>query len=168
VCAYIVFTRVIVALVYFLHSSSSRAFRRFLLRISQPSILHLGMVTHSNCRSWQTVTSFVLQECGISGVLIRTLGLYYNAETFHFKFMNRIPNYRPNLNATTKTMPSKNSSHNFRNPIFWQENWPKTCENYASKTIYMCVCVYTHTHTHMHVFTVLVAVQKERMCKCKF
>jgi hypothetical protein len=32
----------------------------FFPRISRPSILHLGMVTHSYCRSWQSVTSFVL------------------------------------------------------------------------------------------------------------
>jgi hypothetical protein len=60
------------------------------------------MVTHSYCRSWQSVTSFIIQECGISAVLIRTLGLYYNAETFHFKFMNRIPNSGPNLKVTSK------------------------------------------------------------------
>jgi hypothetical protein len=54
----------------------------FFPHISQPSILHLGMVTHSYCGRWQAVTSFVLQEYGILAVLIRTLGLYYNAETF--------------------------------------------------------------------------------------
>jgi hypothetical protein len=60
--------------------------------ISRPSILHLGMVTHSNCRSWQSITSSVLQVSGISAVLVRSLGLYYKVDMFHFKFMNRIPN----------------------------------------------------------------------------
>jgi hypothetical protein len=76
------------------------------------------MVTHSYCRSWQSVTFFVLQECRISAVLVRTLGLCYNAEMFHFKFINRIPNSEPNLKVTSKTTPSKNSSHNFHTPVF--------------------------------------------------
>jgi hypothetical protein len=100
--------------------------------ISQLSILHRGMVTHSYCRSWQPVTSFVLQECGISAVLIRTLGLYYNAETFHFKFMNRIPNSGSKLKVTSKTTPSKNSAHIFRTLVFG-EKIDQNCENYASK-----------------------------------
>jgi hypothetical protein len=74
------------------------------------------MVTHSYCISWQSTTSFDLQECGISAVIVRILGLYYNAETFHFKFMNRIPNSGPNLKVTSKTMPY-NSSHNFHTPF---------------------------------------------------
>jgi hypothetical protein len=90
------------------------------------------MVTHSYYRNWQSVTSFVLQECGISAVLVRTLGLYYSAETFHLKFMSRITTSGPNLKVTSKTTPPKNSSHNFRTRL-WQENWPKWCENYASK-----------------------------------
>jgi hypothetical protein len=82
--------------------------------MSWPSIMLVAMLCDSDGTSWQSVTSFVLQECGISAVLVRTLGLYYNAETFHFKFMNMIPNSGPNLRVTSKT-PSKNSSHNFRN-----------------------------------------------------
>jgi hypothetical protein len=70
-----VFIRVIFAIVYFSHPNFSSVFRGLFARISQPSILHLGMVTHSYCRSWQSVTSFVLQECGISVVLVRTLGI---------------------------------------------------------------------------------------------
>jgi hypothetical protein len=72
--------------------------------------------THGNTFTLQklvSVTSFVLQECGILGVLVRTLGLYYNAETFLFKFLNRIPN-SGHLKVTCKTTPSKNSLHNFR------------------------------------------------------
>jgi hypothetical protein len=106
------FTRV------FFVSQFFKRFGGFFPRIPRPSILHLGMVTHSYCRSWQPVTSFVLQECGISAVLVRALVLYYKAETFHFKFMSRIPNSGPNLKVTSKTMPSKNSSHNFRAPVF--------------------------------------------------
>jgi hypothetical protein len=75
------------------------------------------METHSYCISWQSVTSFDLQECGISAVIVRILGLYYNAEMFHFKFMNRIPNSGPKLKLTSKTMPYKNSSHNFHTPF---------------------------------------------------
>jgi hypothetical protein len=67
------------------------------------------MVTYSHCRNWQSVTSFVLQEGGISAVLVRMLGLYYDAETFHFMFMNRTPISEPNLNVTFKTTPSKKS-----------------------------------------------------------
>jgi hypothetical protein len=89
------------------------------------------MVTHSYCRSWQSVTSSVLQECWISAVLVRTLGIYYNSEMFHFKFMNRIRNSIPNLKVTSEA-PSKNSSHNFCTPVFGRENWPTKCENYAS------------------------------------
>jgi hypothetical protein len=106
---------------YLQHPNFSRVFRALFPHISQPSILHLVMVTHPYCRSWQSVTSFVLQECGISAVLVRTLGLYHNAETFHFKFMNRIPNSGPNLKVTCKITPSKNSSHNFHTHIFYKE-----------------------------------------------
>jgi hypothetical protein len=105
-------------LAYFSHPNFSSGFRGVFPCISWPSILHLGTVADSYCRNWQSVTSFVLQECGISAVLVRTLGLYYNAQTFHFKFMNRISNSRPNLKVTSKTRPSKNSSHNFCTPIF--------------------------------------------------
>jgi hypothetical protein len=129
----IVFTGVIFAIAYFSHPNFSSVLRGVFPRISRPSIQHLGMVTHSYCRSCQSVTSFVFKKCGISAVLSRTLGLYYNAETFHFKFMNRIPNSGPNLKVTYKTTPSKSSSHNFRTPVFWRENWPKKCEHYASK-----------------------------------
>jgi hypothetical protein len=42
---------------------------------------------HGNPFISQKLTVF--QEYGISAVLIRMLGLYYKAEAFHFKFMNR-------------------------------------------------------------------------------
>jgi hypothetical protein len=113
-----VFTGVIFALSYSFARQFFKHFREFFPRISRSSILYLGMVTHSYCRIWQSVTSFVLQECGISAVLFRTLVLYYNAEMFHFKVMNRIPNCGPNLKVTSKTTPSKNSSHNFCTPFF--------------------------------------------------
>jgi hypothetical protein len=113
-----VFTHTSFILAYFWHPNFSSIFRGFFHHISRPSTLLLGMVTHSYCRSWQSVTSFALQECGISAVLVRTLGVYYNAETFHFKFMNVISNSRPNLKVTAKTMPSINSSHNFRRLVF--------------------------------------------------
>jgi hypothetical protein len=83
------------------------------------------MITHSYCRSWQSVTSFVLQECGISAGLIRTLSLYYNAETFHFKFMNRIPNSGLNVKVTSERTLSKNSLCNLRTPIFWMRKLTK-------------------------------------------
>jgi hypothetical protein len=111
-----VFTHRILACAYYLHPNFSSIFRG-LTHIARPSILNLGMVTDSYCRSHRSVTSFVLQECGISAVLVRTLGLYYNAETLHFKFMNRIPNSGPNLKVTSKISPSMNSSHNFHTPI---------------------------------------------------
>jgi hypothetical protein len=38
-----------------------------------------------------------------SAVLFRTLGLYYNTEMLHFRFMNRIPILRPNLKVTSKS-----------------------------------------------------------------
>jgi hypothetical protein len=74
-----------------------------------------------------------VQQKGSSAVLIRSLGLYYNAETFHFKFVQRIPLSGPNLKVTSKATPSKNSLHNFHAPFFESEDWPKKCENYASK-----------------------------------
>jgi hypothetical protein len=43
-----------------------------------------------------------VQQEGSSTVLVRMLGLYYNAETFHFQFMNKIPTSGPNLNVTSK------------------------------------------------------------------
>jgi hypothetical protein len=119
--------------VYFSHPNFSSIFRDVF-----PPVF-LGMVTHSYFRNWQSVTSFALQECGISAVLVRTLGLYYNTETFHFKLMNRIPNSGPNLKVTSKTTPSKKSSLNFRTPIF-DKKMAKKCENYTSK-----YGKYTHT-----------------------
>jgi hypothetical protein len=141
-----------------------KRFRGFPPRISWPSILHLGMVTHSYCRSWQSVTSFVPQECGISAVLVRTLGLYYNTETFHFTFMNRIPNSGPNLKVTSKKTASKNSSHNFRIPIFWRENQPK-CAN-----IMRVNTVMFHSQTLFHPFThtpvaLVNSTQRLRVCR---
>jgi hypothetical protein len=76
------------------------------------------MVTHSYYKSGQYVTSFILQECGISAVLTRTLSLHYIAEKFQFKFMNGIPKSGPNLKVTSKTTTSENSSHNFHIPVF--------------------------------------------------
>jgi hypothetical protein len=94
------------------------------------------MVTHSYCRNWQSVTSFVLQECGISAVLVKILGLYYNAKTFHFKFTYIIPNSGRNLKVTSKTMSSKNSLHNFRTRL-WARKLDKKCENYVVNTVYV-------------------------------
>jgi hypothetical protein len=116
-------------------------YRAFSPRISRPSILHLDMVTHSYCRSWQSVTSFVLQECGISAVLVRTLGLCCNTEVFHFKFVNRIPNSRPNLKVASKTMPSKNSSHNFCTPVSYEKIGRKSAKIMQVNIILLFICM---------------------------
>jgi hypothetical protein len=89
------------------------------------------MVTHSYCRNWQSVTSFILQECGISAVHIRTLGQYYNAEKFQFKFMNRIHNSGPNLKATSKTRFPKIPRIIFA-PFLYEKIGQKV-QNYVSK-----------------------------------
>jgi hypothetical protein len=55
---------------------------------------------------------------GSSAVLFRTSGLYHNPDTFHFTFINRLPISGPNPKVTSKTLPSKNSLHNFHTPFF--------------------------------------------------
>jgi hypothetical protein len=78
--------------------------------VSRPLILHLGMVTHSYCRNWQSVT-------------FRNVGFQlFSSVCFHFKFMNRITNSGPNLKVASKRMPSKNSSHNFCTSAFGQKS----------------------------------------------
>jgi hypothetical protein len=84
--------------------------------MSQPSILHLGS-PHGNIHFTELGSLSLLLFFRISAVLVRTLGQYYNAETFHFKFMSRITNSEPNLKVASKTTPSKNYSHNFHTPI---------------------------------------------------
>jgi hypothetical protein len=120
-----VFTRVIFTLAYFFQPNFSSVFREFSPHISQPSILHLRMVTHSYCGNCKCVTSFVLQECGISAIIIRTLGLYYNAETFHFKFMNRIPNSGPNLKVASKKKRLPKIYRSFHTPLFTRKSAKK-------------------------------------------
>jgi hypothetical protein len=61
------------------------------------------------------------QQGGLSAFLVRTLGLYYNVETFYLKFVNKIPISGPNMKVASKTMPSKNSSHNFRIPFLMKK-----------------------------------------------
>jgi hypothetical protein len=89
------------------------------------------------CRRSETPVFFnmpgniTVQQEGSSTVL-GTLSLYYNAETFHFKYMNMIPISGPNLEVTPKTTPSKNSLHKFCTP-FLMRKLAKRCEKYASK-----------------------------------
>jgi hypothetical protein len=59
-----------------------------------------------------------VQQKGSSAVLFRTSGLYHNPDTFHFMFINRLPISGPNPKVTSKTLPSKNSLHNFHTPFF--------------------------------------------------
>jgi hypothetical protein len=47
--------------------------------------------------------------------------------------MNKIPNSGPNLEITSATAPSKNSSHYYRTPVFDGKISQEKCKNYASK-----------------------------------
>jgi hypothetical protein len=62
--------------------------------------------------------NIAVQQKGSSAVLFRTFGLYYNAEMFRVKYMNRIPISGPNLKVASKTVPSENSSHNIHTPFY--------------------------------------------------
>jgi hypothetical protein len=92
------------------------------------------MITHSYCRSWQSVTSFVLQECGISCSRqnVRPMLQWQNVSFLVYE-QDTYRNSEPNLKVTSKTTPFKNSSDNFHTPNFLTIKLAKKCENYASK-----------------------------------
>jgi hypothetical protein len=62
-----------------------------------------------------------VQQERLSAVLVRTSGLYYNAEIFNLKFMNRIPISRPNLKVSSITTQSKKTSNNFHTPFLMRK-----------------------------------------------
>jgi hypothetical protein len=61
-----------------------------------------------------------VQQKGSSAIFDRTSSLHHNPETYHWKFMNKLPISRRSLKATYKTKPSKNSSQDFGTPISWE------------------------------------------------
>jgi hypothetical protein len=77
-----------------------------------------------------------VQQKGRSAVLNRTLGLYYNAKTFLFKFMNTIPVSGPNVIVTSKTTPSKNSSHIFTPHLFGEKIGKKCAKIMRVNTVH--------------------------------
>jgi hypothetical protein len=86
------------------------------------------------------------------------LGQYYNAEMFHFKFMDMIPNYGRNLKVTSKTSPSINSSPNFRTP-FVVEKIGHKYENYVSKYgVYVRFVLKVHQFPHSSQKMLLIAI----------
>jgi hypothetical protein len=80
----------------------------------------------------------IVKQKGSSAVLIRMLGL--NVETFCSKFMNGLHISGPNLKVTSKTTPSKNSSHSFCTLLFHEKIGQKKCENYTSEYGNLSLC----------------------------
>jgi hypothetical protein len=109
-------------------------FHRHVIRLWQEKSYILSQIGNADQTPvfFDMLRNTTVQRKGSSAVLVRTLGLHYNAKTFHLKFINRIPISRPILKVTSKTTPSKNSLHNFRTPLFMRK-LAKKCENYASK-----------------------------------
>jgi hypothetical protein len=94
------------------HNFRTPIFKAFLEgfpHLSQPSILHLGMVTHSYCRNCSL--SLLLSFRNVGFQLFSSEHYAYIITLKCFKFINRIPNSRHNPKVTSKTTPYKNSSN---------------------------------------------------------
>jgi hypothetical protein len=135
----------------------TQTFQAFLHGFPPPIFLGLQFYI----MAWQTihiVTSFDIQECGISAVLVKMLGLYHNAETFHFKFMNRIPNSRPKQKVTITRVNTVNphvtvisnywflwSSHNIRQFLI-NKDFSKKEEIKATEGKFISLKAFPHYH----------------------
>jgi hypothetical protein len=67
------------------------------------NVAHLSQIGNANYTPvfFDMPRNTTVQQKGSSAVLVRMIGLYYNAGTFHLKFMNRIPVSGPNLKVTS-------------------------------------------------------------------